>query len=190
LECRGQFYGPALIADFARINKMMLLGDRFQAAGTGSNVGTVRLLDARVGSLACFVADLASESGPALIADRLQVDQNIALGKNLNAKGAGKLGTVRLHGVHVGGRIACDATIHNDSGPAVIADHLRANEGLILSSDCTITGTGEAAVLGLDNASIGGEWRFSDAKIKNSPNKASLISLDGLTYAGLPGATR
>ena len=81
--------------------------------------GAVRLAGARIGGqLGCIGAELRNDSGPALIADSLHVDQGTFL-RGFTVAGRGGTGAVRLLGARVGGQLDCaGATVSNDSGPA------------------------------------------------------------------------
>jgi hypothetical protein len=64
-----------------------------------ADAGAVNLAGARIGSyLGCEGADLHNDSGPALFADRVQVELTIFLRDGFTATGSGRDGAVRLHG--------------------------------------------------------------------------------------------
>jgi hypothetical protein len=79
------------------------------------------LSEARVaGRLACRGARLSNKSGPTLVADGIQVDQEVFLDDGFIAEGAGENGVVRLSGARVGGQLSCrGARLSNTSGPAI-----------------------------------------------------------------------
>jgi hypothetical protein len=54
---------------------------------------------------------LRNDSGPALAADGLQVDQGISLGDGFTVTGAGSFGAVRLVGAHIGGQLHCEGAL-------------------------------------------------------------------------------
>ena len=82
--------------------------------------GAVRLAGARIGGqLDCAGAELRNDSGPALVADGLQVGQHVPP-RRFTATGSGDDGAVRLLGARIGGSLDCDgAELRNDSGPAL-----------------------------------------------------------------------
>ena len=96
-----------------------------------AGAGAVRLRGAHIGgSLDCDGASLHDDSGPALIADGLQVGQDMFLRDGFTATGGGEDGAVRLTGAHIGGSLCCDgANLRNDSGPAASAAPLLVLEG-------------------------------------------------------------
>ena len=57
--------------------------------------------------LDCAGASLRNDSGPALAADGLQVDQAMFLRGGFTATGGGESGAVRLTGAHIGGQLDC-----------------------------------------------------------------------------------
>ena len=77
------------------------------ARGSGPG-GAVRLFSARIGGQLAFSgAVLRNESGPALVANRLQVDEEVFLRGGFEAVGAGDEGVVLdLTGARVGGVLA------------------------------------------------------------------------------------
>src|SRR5207344_134320 len=69
--------GPALTADGLEVDRGMSLTGGFSATGAGE-LGAVRLPGAHIGGqLNCEGASLSNDSGPALTADSLQVDQTM-----------------------------------------------------------------------------------------------------------------
>ena len=74
--------------------------------------GAVRLLGAHIGGqLDCDGASLRNDSGPALDADGLQVDQDMYLSGGFTATGTGEDGAVHLSGAHIGGDLDCAGAI-------------------------------------------------------------------------------
>jgi hypothetical protein len=148
LDCAGATLsnrsGPALVADGLQVDGDVLLREGFEA--TGSDVhGTVRLSDARIaGKLACDDARICSTAGPALEADKVQVDQGVFLVNGLNATGAGEYGTIRLSSARIGGQLQCvGATLLNKSGPAIDADGLQVDQNIVLAEGFSAVGNGE-----------------------------------------------
>ena len=113
----------------------MFLRGGFTATGAGED-GAVRLLGAHIGGqLECAGASLRNDSGPALVADGLQVDQAMFLRGGFTATGAGEDGAVRLAGAHIGGQLDCaGAILRNDSGPALYADSLQVGQDMYLTT--------------------------------------------------------
>jgi len=149
--------GPALAADGLTVAENLFLRDSFRAAGQGS-LGAVRIPGAQIGGqLVADDAELTNADGPALIAEGIRIDGDLLLQSRLTATGSGPLGTVRLTGARVAGRLAIqDSQIENRSGGSPI--------------------------LVLDGATLGFLW--VDPASWSTSN--AIIGLDGMTYAGLP----
>src|SRR5262249_15669361 len=100
-ECDGASlhndFGPALHADSLQVDQGMYLRG-FIATG-GGDLGAVHLSGVHIGgSLECDGAQLGNKSGPALYADRLQVNQSMFLRYGFTATGNSGYGTVCLVG--------------------------------------------------------------------------------------------
>ena len=147
--------GPALSAYNLQVDQSLFLVGGFTATGSGAG-GAVNLNAAHIGGmLLCSGAELRNDSGPALSADSLQVDQALFLADKFT--GRGERGAVRLTNVHIGGRLDCSgAELRNDSGPALSADRLQVDQSLFLRRGFTATGSGERGAVSVTNAHIGG----------------------------------
>ena len=165
--------GPALSADRLQVNQAMFLRNGFTATSAGED-GAVRLLGAHIGgNLECDGARLVNESGPALSADGLQVDQAMFLRNGFTATGAGELGAVRLVGAHIGGTLGCDgARLVNESGPALSADGLQVDQAMFLRNGFTATGAGEDGAVRLLGAHIGRNLECDGARLVNESGPA------------------
>ncbi|MEV8615882.1 hypothetical protein AB0383_49720 [Amycolatopsis sp. NPDC051373] len=175
--------GPALDADGLLADSDVGLFDGFSAVGAGE-LGAVRLTGAHIGGqLNCAGATLRNDSGPALSADRLQSDGGAHLRDGFSAIGAGELGAVRLTGAHIGGQLACDqATLRNDSGPALYADRLQTDRDVFLGDGFSATGAGELGAVRLTGAHIGSHLDFAGATLRNDSGPA--LKADGLQSNG------
>ncbi|MFH9871576.1 hypothetical protein ACH4NT_36565, partial [Streptomyces lydicus] len=124
-------------------------------------LGAVRLLGAHItGQLNLRDARLTNDAGPALTADRLQVDDNASLA-GLTATGHDPLGAVRLPGAHITGQLnLAGATLTNDAGPALHADSLQVDDSAYLA-DLTVTGHDPLGAVWLHSAHITGELTVS-----------------------------
>jgi len=176
LDCTGATIrndtGPALHADGLRVDQDVSLRDGFQAVGAGE-LGAVRLLDTHVGGqLGCADAMLRNDTGPALYGDGLRVDQGIFLREGFQAVGAGELGAVRLLNAHVGELDCTGATIRNDTGPALHADGLQADQNVSLSGGFQAIGAGEDGAVRLLDAHAGGQLDCTGATIRNDTGPA------------------
>ena len=142
----------------------MWLRGAFTATGVGDD-GTVRLRGARIGGqLNCDGARLRNDSGPALNASGLQVDQDMWLRGGFTATGVGDDGTVRLRGARIGGHLDwTGASLRNDSGPALNASGLQVSLDMWLRGGFTATGVGDDGTVRLRGACIGGQLNCDGA---------------------------
>jgi hypothetical protein len=189
LDCTGaklcNYSGPALHAPHLEVGQDMYLTDGFTATGSGRG-GAVNLALGRVGGqLDCTGAKLRNHSGPALIADSLQVGQNLFLQAS-DFTGSGDLGAVRLAGAHIGSYLDCTgAKLRNDTGPALAAFDLQVDQEMILAERFTAISGGEGVTVDLRDARVGGAFRF-DPELEHTGDSPQLLAVDGLTYAGVP----
>ena len=165
----------------------MFLRGGFTATGSGDG-GAVRLSGAHIGGhLDCSGAELRNDSGPALIADGLQVGQAMFLSGGFTATGSGDDGAVRLVGAHIGGQLGCaGAELRNDSGPALVADSLQVGQDMYLTSGFTAIGGGDDVAVDLTGARVGGAFLFDPARLEHAADPHRRLAVDGLTYAGVP----
>jgi hypothetical protein len=175
LDCAGATVsndsGPALSADGLHVDHAMYLRG-FAAMGRGG-AGAVRLLGARVGGqLGCAGAELCNDSGPALIADNLQVGRDMSLTDGFTAIGGGSDGAVRLVGARVGGQLSCTgAKVRNDSGPALSADGLHVDQAMYLRGFSAI-GCGDGGAVRLLRARVDGLLECAGAQLYNDSGPA------------------
>jgi len=171
LDCSGARIrndsGPGLDAEGLQVDQNVFLRGGFEAVGARKN-GAVRLLGAHIhGHLDCTDATMRNDSGTALNADRLQVDQNVFLRGGFEAVGARKNGAVRLLGAHIHGQLNCTgATMRNDSGTALAADGLQVAQDVFLSGGFEAVGAGEFGAVRLLGAHLG-RLDCSGARIRN-----------------------
>ena len=178
--------GPALCADGLNVDRGVVLSGAFTAKGGGPD-GAVRLLGGHIGGqLACTGVTLTNDTGPALCADGLNVDQDVFLCGGFTGNGAD--GAVRLPGGHIGGVLNCTgATLTNDTGPALYADGLNVDQDVFLSGGFTATGGGkDDVVVNLARMGIGGVLAFCPKALEHAADPRAALDVDGLTYAGLP----
>ncbi len=182
--------GPALFLDDLECRGLKGVG--LQATGTGSS-GAIRLLGARVsGEIFLGEAVLANESGPVVHADGAVVDGDLGLA-GATVTGGGEDGALRLLGARIGGQLDLgDATLANDSGPAVGADRLRA--GGLYGTGVTVTGAvsllgaridGQVNLGGAVFADPGGRALSADsARIEGSVHAGGLRASGALSLMG------
>ena len=122
LECAGadlrSTSGPALNAERATVSGPVYLNREFTAVGSGAG-GAVRFLAAELrNQLNCRGAVLRNATGPALVADRLQVGGDALLDDGFTAEGDGPRATIRLTGASIRGHLYYDDTsVTNHTGP-------------------------------------------------------------------------
>jgi hypothetical protein len=190
LSCTGALLsnqsGPALVVDSLQVGKDMYLNNGFTATGSGGG-GAVRLVGAHVGgNLDCGGAHLRNESGPALNADGLQVDQRMFLNRDFTAAGSGLFGAVNLVGAHIGGYLVCTGELHNEFGAALLAQRLQVDQNMHLRESFAATGAGWQAAVDLKGARVGGAFVFAPERLKHEDDSHQRLIVDGLTYAGVP----
>jgi len=191
LNCSGarleNTTGPALNADHFQVDQDVLLYHGFTATSS-SEQGTIRLLGARAGALICSGARLENTTGPALEADHLQVDRDVALDSGFAATSASELGTIQLPGAHIGGVLySGGGRLENTTGPALNATGLTVVQDVYLDDGFTATSAGGHTVLVLAGVRIGGTFHLDTDRVTHTaPAQGSLVELDGLTYSGLP----
>jgi hypothetical protein len=153
--------------DGARLTCSVLSLARARVIGHASN-GAIDIDGAHIGSiLDCTGAQLRNDSGPALYADSVQVDQDMFLGDGFTATGSGGLGAIRLSGAHIGGNLECTgARLRNDSGPALYADGLQVDQNMFLRG-FSVTGSFAKGAVNLRGAHIGGQLDCAGAELRN-----------------------
>jgi hypothetical protein len=163
--------GPALVGDGLHVDGDVF-GGGFIVSGAGE-LGAVRLPGARiVGQLNLNGAELANQSGPALIADGLHVSGGLVLAEGFTATGHYERGAVRLPGAQISGQLNMDgAALINPAGPALIGDHLDVKGGVFLDG-FTASGHGEDSVLRLPDAHISGQLNLDRAELTNPAGPA------------------
>jgi hypothetical protein len=102
------------------------------------------------------------------------------------AVGAGNQGTVRLVGAHVGELDCDDASLPNDSGPALNIDRLRVDQNMYLAGNSSAVAAGDSVVAHLGNVRVGGSLMFDPARLEHRTNPRWRLHVDGLVYTGLP----
>ena len=178
--------GPALNAFGLQVDRDMFLDNGFTADGAGD--GAVDLRHAHIsGMLNCTGARLRNNSGPALNAFGLQVGpQGMLLVAGFTADGTGD-GAVDLRNAHISGMLNCSgARLRNNSGPALNATGLQANQGMLLVAGFTADGAGAGATVDLTDAHVGGTFLFNPARLTHATHSQARLAVDGLTYAGVP----
>jgi transposase len=189
LDCAGAVLrnksGPALAADRLQVGLAVFLRDGFEAVGAG-DVGAIRLGDARIGRLEC-TGVLRNESGPALDADGLQVDQDVFLRDGFQAVGTGEPGAVTMRDGRIGGVLDfTGAVLRNESGPALHGAGLHVNRVMDLRGGFEAVGAEDTdVVLDLADAHVG-VLEMTPARWEHLQDPHRRMNVDGLTYTDLP----
>ncbi|MEU4525142.1 hypothetical protein AB0F52_41290 [Amycolatopsis sp. NPDC024027] len=187
--------GAALSADRLRVDGSLRL-DGVTATGSGE-VGTLRLLGARIGGQATIEdARITSDTGPALYADGLRVEDNLYLA-GTHATGAGDRGAIRAHAAEIGRQLLAEGVVcANGSGPALSADDLRVGNDLELTG-LRATCSSEVGAVSLRGARVDGRVSFDGAEVTNDRGPAVLghrcrigasLALTGLRATGAGGS--
>ena len=165
--------GPALYADGLNVDHDVVLTGEFKATGDGE-LGAVRIVGGHIGGqLDCTDATLTNKTGPALVADGLNIDQGAFLSGEFKATGDSPTGAVHLCGGHIGGRLDCtDATLTNKTGPALRADGLTVDQDAFLRGKFKATGDGPNGAVRLQGGHIGGQLSCTDATLTNKTGPA------------------
>jgi hypothetical protein len=158
--------GPALAADGLRVDNNVYLDKGF-SVDADSVGGAVRLSDARIGGqLFMSGAQLVGKIGPALAADRLQVDNNVYLDEGFNATGESDRGAVLLSGARIGGHLAIrNVKLVNKTGPALQADGLQVDSDVFLDEGFNATGESDRGAVRLIGGRIGGQLGMHGAQL-------------------------
>jgi hypothetical protein len=166
--------GPALDAERLKVDQAMFLHG-FTATGSGER-GAVRLTGAHIGGqLDCSGAKLRNDSGPALVADGLQVGQGVLLGGGFTARGLGEEGAVDLNFAHIGGNLDCaGATLCNGSGTGLRAYRLQVDGDISLTRGFIAAANGDRGAVRLTGAHIGGNLDCAGATLFNDGGPALL----------------
>ena len=144
--------GPAVAADRLSAPLIALNGATVVGRGAG---GAVSLFGARITRVECDGADFSNDCGPALLAEAVQVDQDMFLRAGFKASGAGEAGAVCLLAARLS-RLECDgADLRNCSGPAIRADSAVIDQRLCLRNEFQALGAGELGAVRLNGARIG-----------------------------------
>jgi hypothetical protein len=157
--------GRALHADRIQIVGDLLL-DELTAEGTGGE-GAVRLLGAHIdGRVSARGVQLTNQSGPALVADNLQVPDTVDFSHGVCALGRGPAGAVRLVGARVGSISFGGARLDNPDGPA-LALHYADVAGTVY-----LDGVRARGMVRLAGARVGGRLDLVDAQLDGSSDPA------------------
>ena len=150
--------GPALVADRVRLSSELLLDD-LVADGAGEE-GVIRLLGARIdGRLSARRLQVTNPTGPALVADNLQVTDTADFSGGSVLRGHGERGAVRLVAVKAGSLSFGAARLENPAGWALAAHYLDVAGTVYLD---TLQATGGLRVSG---GRIGGQLNVARSAV-------------------------
>jgi hypothetical protein len=177
LTCSGAVLrndaGPALNADGVRLRRSAEMDGGFEAAGAGA-LGAVRLVAARIGdSVILSAAVLRNASGPALLADSVQVERSILLNDGFDASSTGPSPTLQLCGARIGETVhAQGAVLRNRSGAAFSAEDIDVGADVLLKRGFVAEGSGGGGAVLLLSARIGGLLDCQGARLYNGSASA------------------
>ncbi|MFF1608209.1 hypothetical protein ACFVYA_10550 [Amycolatopsis sp. NPDC058278] len=174
--------GPALSADGVEIQRDASFNDGFDATGAGE-LGTIRLPGAHIGGQLNFKgATLYNESGPALTADGIRVDDDMSVNEEFEA-----FGTIRLPGAHISGQLNFKgATLRNESGSALNIEGATIDESVFLSNGFIAIGGGDDAAVSMTGARFGSSFRLDPKGIMHRSDPLQRVQVDGLVYNTVP----
>jgi hypothetical protein len=145
--------GPAVQANNIRTGGGIFLNRGFRAEGGGS-LGTIRLSGAQIGGQLNMVdARIVNPAGPAVVADYLTTRSNVMLCRGFHATGNHRVGTVRIVGAEIGGRLMFDDGHAETTGEHVLVLNLARTHvagGLLLPLSFTAGGLLSVAGLTYD----------------------------------------
>ncbi|WP_143268721.1 hypothetical protein [Amycolatopsis vastitatis] len=173
---------PQLIADRMQTDGVLKLDSGFRVVGSHSR-GAVCLVAAHIrGQLDMSGAHLDNQSGPALVADRIQVEGTACFKGGFHAAGAGEDGTIRMPESHIAGQLVLsNSELSNRSGPAFVGEQLVVDGAVFMNQPFVATGHGVAGTVRLTSASLGSELSLAGARLSNDSGPA--LSADGLRVA-------
>jgi hypothetical protein len=154
--------GQALVADGIEVGAGFH-GHELHASGE------LRLPGATLsGQLDLSGAHVYNDTGCAINGERLNLGGNALFTEGFSAAGSGRAGTVRLKEAVVGGQLDCtDASLTNDSGPALHCDAMQAASSVFMNGGFLAAGSGELGAIRLLGAKIAGQMNCQGALIRN-----------------------
>jgi hypothetical protein len=174
--------GPAVFAESLIVDGNLLLTDA-RVFGTGS-LGAFRLASAHVGDNMYVVnTELRNDSGPALYADGMRVEDTIVLRRG-RMSGTSDDGAIWLRGAQLGGLRIVETEIRNGSGPALFASQLKV-DGHVLLERVRMSGTG--ALLRLAVARVSGQFELKGGLCPDPCDGAHLLDVNDFSYGTLAG---
>ncbi len=140
--------GPALSAPNLQVTDTLDLSRGSVLRGAGE-LGAVRLVGARVGSVSLGRAQLVNETGWALAAHYLDASGTVYLDR------VQAIGGIRLSGSRVGGQITLEAAlVDGRHHPALAGTRIQVTQAVLLDR-ATLTSAGEDPTVNLRSARIG-----------------------------------
>lgn len=159
--------GPALVIDGVTVGGEMFCDEGFAASGYGDE-GAVRFPGAHIGRLLSMRgAELNNSLGPALIADGLTVGGEASF-DGVIAAARDDQGAVRLPGAHIAGTLSMsNAKLMNDSGPALSAEHIAVDGGMMMDKGFAAFGHGGMGAVRIPGGRIGTQLSMRGAALTN-----------------------
>ena len=164
--------GVGLAADKIRVAQSANLASNLKVVAN-SDRGAVRLLGAVIGGqFSVSGATFHNNSGPALVADRIKVQDDMYMRHGFAAMGRSTQGAITLTGMIISGALVCaDAKLENPDGPALVADSAQVMQDLEIYRT-NLRGSGNMGVLRICDAEIGGKLGLADSVLHNASGPA------------------
>lgn len=178
--------GPAIEMRGIQARQHILMSG-LRASGDRLDSATIELSGAVVGGdLDLSHAEILNSDGVGVSADGAHLAQRLDLSE-LHVRAAGRGGAVRLVNAHVGGELdAHYASFTNANGPALLAEAVRVEQGLVLVG---LSGeSGGVATLDLEGARVGGPLLMGQARLRASSGPCLTLhsaSADSFDMSGL-----
>lgn len=129
---------------------------------------------------------MTNESGPALHANRLHVQNALLARPDFRATGRGRRGAIQLRAARIGHLELIGSVLTNDSGPALLADRIRIEGAFFTHSGLIASGTGESGAIQLTGAHIG-MLGMEETTLTNQSGpalRAEVLEVDGDAWVG------
>jgi hypothetical protein len=169
--------GPALQADYLRVEGPLLMRHGFTATGA-DEFGAVNLTGAEIGELDAAGATVRNASGPAILAEAARFTGSVLLWKGFAATGG-----VDLRFVRIGGTFDCSgATFSSPSGSALCLAGTAIVGSVLCRRGGAVDGVGELGAVSFHLARIGDTVEWTGGTVRNPSGPA--FYAEGVTVNG------
>jgi hypothetical protein len=173
--------GSALLAPRVQVGGDAFLDQGFTAESAGIT-GTVHFPAAQVnGDLSLRGASLRNASGPALVANGVQIGGGAFLNQGFTAESVGITGTVHFPAAQVNGDLSLrGASLRNASGPALVANGVQIGGDAFLDQGFTAESAEANSAIMLVGARVAGRLLLRGGAPRHR------WAIEGFTYSGVP----